>query len=386
MSAPQEKSAKGLAEIRDMKSTLLNNPVGATTLINGQSYDYYGGCGYLGLQSHPQVLQAAAEAVLRFGLSTANSRGGLGESPVYDELEKQACAFFDCEKILYFASGYLGAAILLQSESRPSDHFFIDSDAHFSLWDAAAMCNRMISPFAHGEPTALEKTIANELQTGERPIVLTDGLFPISGEIAPLPAYLELVRQKQGLLVVDDAHAVGALGTVGRGTFEYFGIDDPCCRVTATFNKALGGFGGVIYGRQKLLENIERNSRVLAGSSPPPLPAAAASAKALELLRATPEWMESLRKNVRQAREGLSAQGWRLSADSPSPILCLPGRDGVNLFHLRDRLFERQIAVEFVNSYPSAPAGGALRLAICAAHTSEQIERLIRQIAEIVDC
>lgn len=367
-----------------MKATSLQGPVGAITRINERNYDYFGGCGYLGLQNHPQVLKAAADATLRYGVSTATSRGGLGESPVYDELEKQACTFFDCEKILYFASGYLGASILLQADPHPADHYFIDADAHFSLWDAAAMSNRIITPFPHCNPAGLVLSLAAELQDGERPIVLTDGLFPISGEIAPLPAYLEIVQPQHGVLIVDDAHAAGVLGEHGRGTLEHFGIADPACRVSATFNKALGGFGGVIYGKKKFLENIERNSRILAGSSPPPLPAAAASAKALEVVLSSPELIQQLRRNVRQAREGCIELGWKLSVDSPSPILCLPGRVGINLFMLRDRLFERGIAVEFVNSYPSAPAGGALRLAIFATHTPQQIERLLSEMRVIL--
>jgi glycine C-acetyltransferase/8-amino-7-oxononanoate synthase len=370
--------------ISPLKKTLLEGPVGAVTLINGREYDYYGGCGYLGLQNHPAVLQAAADSVLKYGLSTANSRGGLGESPVYDELESQARAFFNCEKVLYFASGYLGAGILLQADAHPADHFFIDADAHFSLWDAAAMNNRVITPFPHCNPAGLALSLAGDLQDGERPIVLTDGLFPISGEIAPLPAYLDVLKLYRGVLLVDDAHAAGVLGAHGRGTLEHFGIEDPACRVSATFNKALGGFGGVIYGKKKFLENIERNSRILAGSSPPPLPAAAASARALQVLREDPSRLEKLRRNVRQAREGCNALGWNLPIDSPSPILCLPGREGVNLFTLRDRLFEAGIAVEFVNSYPSAPAGGAIRLAIFATHSPEQIDRLLAEIRKAI--
>jgi 7-keto-8-aminopelargonate synthetase and related enzymes len=361
-----------------MVKTSLDGPVGAVTRINGQEYDYFCGCGYLGLQNHPRVLQAAADAIQRYGVSTATSRGGYGESPVYDELEAQASAFFGSEKIVYFASGYLGAAILIQSDPHPRDHFFIDSDAHFSLWDAAAMSNRAITPFAHCSPAGLRQALAVELQAGERPILLSDGLFPVSGEIAPLPYYLEILAACQGRLIVDDAHAAGALGEHGRGTLEYFGLQESeTCHASATFNKALGGFGGVLYGKRPWLENIEKNSRILAGSSPPPLPAAAASAAALQVVQAHPELLTQLHENVCQARAGFNALGWPLDVDSPAPILCLPGRDGVNLFRLRDRLFAQGIAVEFVNSYPSSPAGGALRLAIFATHTSAQIERLL---------
>jgi len=364
-------------------STFLQGPVGALTRIDGRTYDYFGGCGYLGLQSQPQVLQAAADAVLRYGLSTANSRGGLGESPLYTEMEETACAFFACEKVLTFASGYLGAAVLIQGEGQANDHFFIDADAHFSLWDAAAASNHAITPFAHCRPEALQVALQHELTAGERAVVLSDGLFPISGEVAPLPDYLEVLRNLPARLIVDDAHGAGVLGEHGRGTLEFWSITDERVSVSATFNKALGGFGGLVYGRRQALEHLERNSRVLAGSSPLPLPAAAAITQALRLLQVSPQLLQQLQANVRQARAGLEELGWQLPV-AETPILCLPARGGLNLFRLREELFHRGIAVEFVNSYPSAPAGGAIRLAVFATHTPAQIERLLAAIRDVL--
>ena len=120
--------------------------VAARTTFNGREYDYFSGTGYLGLQSHPAVLNAAQEALQRFGLTTATSRGGYGEHPLYDELERQACAYFGAEKMLYFASGYMGISVLTQTLDNPNDHIFIDSSSHFSLWDAAQATNHPITP------------------------------------------------------------------------------------------------------------------------------------------------------------------------------------------------------------------------------------------------
>ncbi len=361
----------------------MESPAGAVTVIGGQRYDYFCGCGYLGLQGEPRVTAAAADALARYGLSTATSRGGYGEHPVYTELEAQTCAFFGCERVLYYASGYMGASILVQAGLRAGDHFFLDEAAHFSLWDAAALSNCPQTPFRHLDPAALAKALRGELQPGERPIVLTDGLFPISGEIAPLPDYLELLRPLHGELIVDDAHAVGVLGAHGRGTPEHFNIDDPGCQATGTFNKALGGFGGFLCGDRKKLDRIEQNSRILIGSSPPPLPAAAASAKALELLRESPQLLGELRSNIEHARAGLAALGWELP-ESPSPILCLDARDGVNLIELRDGLFKNGVAVEYITNYPSTPPGGALRIAVFATHTAHQIDHLLHTMKELL--
>jgi 7-keto-8-aminopelargonate synthetase-like enzyme len=361
----------------------MQGPAGAVTVINGRRYDYFCGCGYLGLQGHSRVTAAASAALAQYGLSTATSRGGYGEHPVYSELEKQTCAFFGCERLLYFASGYMGASILVQSSPNAHDHIFIDESAHFSLWDAAALAGRPVTPFKHLNPASLHTCLQNDLEPGETPLLLTDGLFPISGEIAPLPEYLALLQPLHGSLIVDDAHAAGVLGARGRGTLEHFGISDPACQTTATFNKALGGFGGFICGTKKTLDRVEQNSRILIGSSPPPLPAAAASAEALRVIREAPDLLTNLRTNIRMAREGLNELGWILP-ESPSPILCLPGRAGANLLQLRDGLFKRGIAVEFVTNYPSTPPGGALRLAIFATHTPEQIMHLLTGMKELL--
>jgi glycine C-acetyltransferase/8-amino-7-oxononanoate synthase len=361
----------------------MESPVGAQTVFNGRAMDYFAGTGYLGLQDHPAVLQAAEEALLHYGLSTATSRGGLGEHPVYDKLEQEACAYFGAEKVLYFASGYMGASILTQATGDRFEHIFIDSAAHFSLWDAAYATNRPITPFHHLRPQSLAENLQRELRPKERPLVLSDGVFPVSGEIAPIPEYLALVKPLQGLVYVDDAHAVGVMGKNGRGTPEYFDIVDESCRSSATLAKALGGFGGIIWGETGWVENLDRASRICAGASPPPLVVAAASAKALAVARTTPELRQRLRDNVVQARTGLRSLGWEM-ADTPVPILCLEGRPGVSLERIKKELFEQAIAVELVRSYTSTPAGGALRIAIFATHSDEQIDRLIKAIGQLV--
>ena len=359
----------------------MESPVGARMTIAGREVDYFAGTGYLGLQSHPEVVRAAVEAAQRYGVSTATSRGGYGEHPIYTQLEEQACAYFGAEKVLYFPSGYQGMSVLTQATGGLFDQIFINSSAHFSLWDAAYATNRAISVFHHLRPESLEEVLRRELQPGERPLVLSDGVFPISGEIAPLPDYLEITGPYHGLVYLDDAHAVGVLGEHGRGTPEHFGVSDERCRTSGTLAKALGGYGGVVWGKAVWVETIDRNSRVLAGASPPPLIAAAASAAALRVARTDPGLLPALRSNVARARQGLQALGWELG-DSPAPVLCLEARDGENLIRARDRLFEQGIAVDYVRSYTSAPPGGALRIAIFATHTPEQIDRLVQALGK----
>lgn len=362
---------------QDQRTALrMDGPVGARTIFNGREYDYFAGTGYLGLQTHPAVIQAAVDAVQRYGVSTATSRGSYGEHPIYTELEDQASRYFDAEHVLYFPSGYQGISILTQAAHTRFEHLFIDADAHFSLWDAAQATNLPVTPFHHLRPESLEAALRSELLPRERPLVLSDGVFPISGEIAPLPAYLALVKPYTGQVYLDDAHAVGVLGEHGRGTPEYYQINDEDCRTSGTLAKALGGYGGIIWGSRHWIDQIEQNSRILVGASPPPLPVAAASARALEIARTTPQLRQQLWANVSQARQGLRQLGWDLP-DTPVPILCLPAQGDLNLGKLRAGLFAQGIAIALIRSYTSTPPGGALRIAIFATHTPQQIDRLL---------
>jgi len=362
----------------------MQSPVGPRVIFEGREYDYFSGTGYLGLQSHPRVIEAAREALETYGFATAASRGGLGEHPLYDELEKQTCLYFNSEKSLSFPSGYMGISILTQASSPQFDHIFIDSSAHFSLWDAAQNTNKPITPFAHLQPERLHEALERELLPRERPLVLSDGVFPISGEIAPLPEYLFIVKRYQGMVFLDDAHAVGVLGPHGQGVPDYFHIQDTtACRTSATLAKALGGYGGIIWGSARDVDYLDQNARICVGSSPLPLPVAAASAAALKIAREQPGLRLDLRENVRYARSELNKLGWQLP-DTPVPILCLPAFASINLDRIQKGLFDQGIATTVARSYTSTPPGGALRIAIFANHSRQQIDKLVACLGKLI--
>jgi 8-amino-7-oxononanoate synthase len=358
------------------KGYQLESPIGPIVKINGREMDYFSGTGYLGLQNHPEVIKAAKDCLNRYGLSTATSRGGYGEHPVYLDLEGEICTYFQTEKALLLPSGYMGLSVFLQADGSPNDHIFIDSYAHFSAWDAVLGAHKSFTPFHHQTPDSLQEKIHTELLPGEIPVIISDAVFPISGEIAPLPDYLQVIQPYGGRIYLDDAHGMGVLGNSGRGILDFFDIQPENYKVCGTLSKALGGAGGIIPGDAGWIDRLEQNSSICAGASPPLIVAAAASAKALEIARKNPQIREQLWANVRQARAGFNSLGWELE-DSPVPILCLPQQKKHNLELLREQLFGMGIAVTHVRSYTSTPAGGALRIAIFATHTPEQIDRLI---------
>ena len=171
----------------------MQSPPAARTLINDRWRDYFSGTGYLGLQGHPVVTQAAVDAIQRYGLTTATSRGGYGEHPAYQAVEQAAANFFGTEQAAYFTSGYLGASILLQSLRDSYDAIFVDDAAHSSIWSGARSTGAPVSAFRHMQPDDLAARLSQQLRPGERPLVIGDGVFPISGEIAPVPAYVEVL-------------------------------------------------------------------------------------------------------------------------------------------------------------------------------------------------
>jgi 8-amino-7-oxononanoate synthase len=368
----------------------MQSPPGPRTLINDRWRDYFSGTGYLGLQGHAALTAAAVDAVQRYGLGTGTSRGGFGEHPVYQAVEQAAARFFDAEQALCFTSGYLGASILLQGLHGEYDHIFVDESAHASVWSGARAVGVPVTPFRHLAVDDLSSQCRACLQAGQRPLVISDGVFPISGEIAPVPAYVDLLRGYAGaILCLDDAHASGVLGAHGRGVVEYWtDQQQPVAGVTIytshTLSKALAGFGGVLAGAAAQIARIRGNAPAFVAASPPPLPSAAASAVALDLARSRPELRTRLHDNVALARQGLRRLGWPLD-DTPVPILCLAARPGIDLARLQAELFARDICIAHVTSYSSTPPGGALRIAIFATHTVGQIERLVMEIGRLVD-
>jgi glycine C-acetyltransferase/8-amino-7-oxononanoate synthase len=371
-----------ISGVNRMTSMAMETPMGPRVIIGGRERDYFSGTGYLGLQNHPQVLQAAADALARYGFATATSRGGYGEHPLYAALEEEARAFFGAERVLCYPSGYMSGVVLAQGLAGQVERIFIDEAAHYSLWDGARAAGKPLVPFRHRDPQSLREALRAALRPGERPLVFSDGLFPISGALAPAPEYLVELQEYPGAwLCLDDAHAAGVLGAHGRGTLEHFGVQHAHTLAGHTLSKGIGGYGGLIAGPAALVEMLEMGSRVYVGASPVPLPAAAAGAAALRLAR-DDALRQALWRNVARARAGLRAAGWPLE-ESPAPILCLARRPGLDLARLKDALFERNLCVAHVHNYSSTPPGGALRIAIFATHTTQQIDRLVEVIAAL---
>ncbi|NQT14705.1 MAG: pyridoxal phosphate-dependent aminotransferase family protein [Planctomycetes bacterium] len=366
---------------------VMQSPPGARTVIDGREVDYFCGCGYYGLHGHPELIEAACTAARKYGIGSATSRWGLGNNPVLLEVEKNAAEFFATESALYYVSGYLGNSILLQGLRDDYDVVFVDAQSHYSVLDAASVANKPVVAFAHRDAEDLKRQVARRLKPSQRPLVICDGVFPISGEVSPVDEYVEVLEPyPDRTICVDDAHATGVIGERGHGSLEYLGLSGSRLHSSGTLSKALGGHGGIIAGDNDLVERLKRKSKIPSASSSPPTPAAAATAKALVMLRENPEFRKRLWDNATYAKGKLRDLGFDLNRTTV-PIICLSSKS-VDLETLPDKLLDRGIAVSRfypgAGTYSSVPEGGAIRIAIFSTHSREQIDRLANEIGALV--
>jgi len=362
---------------------IMQSPPGPRTVFNGREMDYFCGCGYFGLQGHPELIESACQAARQYGIACSTSRNGHGNNPILLGLEEAAARFFQQEAALYYVSGYLGNMILLRGLADEYDAIFMDESSHYSVTDAVALTGKPCYRFAHRSADDLKAQLAAHLKPAQRPLVISDGIFPITGEVAPVNDYLEVLADYDGYRVcVDDAHALGAIGEQGRGTYEYLGLERGenlyCC---GTLSKAFGGHGGIITGPAEFIEGLRRDSSIYRASSGVPNPAAAASTRALEIVGRSPELRRRLWDNVALLKDELCRMGFQLP-DNPVPIVLLHSMPGTDLKGLAEALFAKDIVVSHRNeqAYTGVPAGGAIRIAVFATHTREQILRLSREI------
>ena len=373
----------------------MDSAPGPMTVINGRRYCYFAGTGYLGLAGNAEVIEAACQAVRRYGVHSATSRAGFGHTPLTLEVERRAAAFFGTEDAFYFSSGYVANHILIQALASQAEAIFVDEAAHYCLAEAARLPGQPVTRFKHRQADDLGRLLKEKLGPGQRPLVLTDGVFSVSGRLAPLPDYLRVLREhRPATLLIDDAHGFGVLGAQGRGVVEHFGLwgagvndgaapDGVALAVSGTLAKAVGGFGGVIPGARAFLERVRKASHYFDGASAPSSADAGATAKGLEIVQKQPELRSRLRANVAQLRGGLRALGLAVE-DGPSANFAVEVGDAANMRRIHEDLKAAGFLVPYVPAYSGLGPAGALRFAVCALHTPEMIEGLIQALRQIL--
>ncbi|HEX4132645.1 MAG TPA: glycine C-acetyltransferase [Pirellulales bacterium] len=336
---------------------------------------------YLGLADDPEVVEAGIEGLRRYGAGTASVRFICGTFDCHRELEQRIAAFLGTEAALTYVSCWNANEGLLANLVQEGDVILSDELNHASIIDAARLARLATRKvFKHADTAALEVALQESAAAAVK-IVITDGVFSMEGDLAPLPEMVAICRRHGATLVVDDSHAVGVLGAGGRGTHEHFGLPghapDGIDIFTGTLGKALGGAaGGYVAGPREVIEMLVQRSRPQLFSNALPPTVAVSAAKALEILQREPQRVTRLRENVVRMRDGLRRLGYDV-LESPSAILPIIVGDTARAIRMSEQLLKLGVFV-IGFGYPVVPEGKArLRVQMSAAHTAEHIDRAL---------
>ncbi|MRR20336.1 pyridoxal phosphate-dependent aminotransferase family protein [bacterium] len=353
---------------------LLGSGVGNYILSNGKKYSYFAGNNYLGLASHPDIKAAVIRAVEKYGVNFSASRHTTGTADIHLELEGALASFKGKEDAVVFASGYQGNSILLEILKGSYSTIFIDQAAHASIIAAIPSDVVKVMYYDHCDADHLDYLL--DYNRGSNPLIITDGIFPLTGEIAPLNRIYPVVKKHNGILVVDDAHSTGILGESGKGTPEHFSLpDDDKIHQTETMSKALGGYGGFISGSRSLTEMIRERSATYQASTALPPPIAAAGIASLAILKATPGLRMELLDKAWRLREEVIAMDFRTTHDR-TPIIPVILDSAEKARRLSLFLEENGVIAPFMN-YPVRKEMHQIRIAVSVSHTSDQIGQLL---------
>ncbi len=361
---------------------LLNSGIGNYIFSNGKKYSYFGGNNYLGLANHPSVREAAIRAVEKYGVNFSASRHTTGTADIHLELEKELAVFKGKEDAVVFASGYQGNSILLEILKGSYSTVFIDQAAHASIIAAIPADVVKVMYYDHCDAGHLENLL--EHNRGSYPLIITDGIFALTGEIAPLDKIYPVVKKYNGILVVDDAHSTGVLGDTGKGTPEHFKLlKVERVYQTETMSKALGGYGGFISGSRDLTEMVRERSATYQASTALPPPIAAAGIASLKIIHDNPDLRVQLLHKAGMLRKEISRLGFQ-TTHFRTPIIPIILDSPEKAKSLSSFLEENDVIAPFMN-YPVRQEMHLIRIAVSCSHTNDQIEVLLELLKKWKD-
>ncbi len=348
-------------------------------VIDGRELVNFGSNDYLGLAADPRLAAAVAQALQREGWGSGASPLITGHAALHARLEERLAAMEGAEAALLFPSGFaanLGAVAALVGGG---DVVFSDRNNHASLLDGCRLSRADVRVYPHGDWHALDGLLSRAAGRGRR-LIVTDSLFSMDGDLAPLVELIELAARRGAMLLMDEAHATGVFGHRGRGVAEHLGVDE---RVAAgvgvrvgTLSKALGCAGGFVAGSRTLVEWLLNRARSYIYSTAAPAATAAAALAALDIVAAEPQRGVELLARAASLRDALAAQGWDVGR-SQSQIIPLLVGSPARALELSARLRDRGLLVPAIRP-PTVPEGQSrLRISLTAAHTPEMIEMLL---------
>ncbi|MDD7502153.1 MAG: pyridoxal phosphate-dependent aminotransferase family protein [Elusimicrobia bacterium] len=354
---------------------------GPEVILGGKKYIMAGSNNYLGLANDPEMKKAAAEAALKYGTGCAGSRFLNGNTRAADALEERIAKFKRKEAGLIFSTGYQMNLGVVSCLVKKGDYAIVDKLDHASILDGIKLSDGEMVRFRHNEPGDLERVIS-KLPAEAGKLIIVDGVFSMEGDICPLPEIVKIAKKYGARIMVDDAHATGIIGKTGRGTCEYFGLENgEVDLVVGTCSKTFATVGGFVVGDADIIHYIRHNARSQIFSAALPPACVASITKALELIENDTSRRDNLFRLTAKLKKGLEDLGYDLGT-STTPILPVHVGSNENCFKMWRALHELGIFSNPVVS-PAVPPGHALmRLTLMATHTDEHVERIIDAFAK----
>jgi len=347
----------------------------------GQELVMLGSNNYLGLTNHPEVKEAAATALARYGTGCAGSRLLNGTLDIHVQLEQRLAEFLGRDAVLIFSTGYQVNLGVLSCLLDRSDVAFLDSLDHACIIDGCRLGFGRSYKFRHNDMEHLEKKLENAPDDKGK-LIVVDGVFSMEGDLAPLPQIVELKRRYGARLMVDDAHGLGVFGEHGRGTPEHFDVESDVDLVMGTFSKSLAAVGGFIAGDPIVVEHIKHHARSAIFSAAPPPASVAAALKALEIVEREPE----RRKRLWESTDYMKREFVNLGFDtgsSASPVIPLVIGDDMDVYQMTTRLQGEGVFANPVVT-PAVPPGKAMmRTSYMATHTREHLDVALAAFAKV---
>ncbi|MCP4897499.1 MAG: aminotransferase class I/II-fold pyridoxal phosphate-dependent enzyme [bacterium] len=349
--------------------------------MDGREVVMLGSNNYLGLTSHPEIKQAAKDALDTYGSGTAGSRFLNGTLDIHVKLEERLAEFMGRQAALTFSTGFQVNLGVITSLLDRRDVVVLDNLDHACILDGARLSFGRQLKFKHNDMDDLEEKLRG-IDSDRGKLIVVDGVFSMEGDLAPLDRIAELKRKYGARLMVDDAHGIGVFGANGRGTPEEFGIEDDADLIMGTFSKSLAAVGGFVVGDHDVIDWIKHKARTLMFSAAPPPSSVASVLKALEIIRREPERRELLWENSNYMMSEFSRLGFD-TGDAASPVIPLVVGEDLTSFKMTMRLQEEGVFVNPVIS-PAVPPGRAMiRTSFMATHNRDQLDRALEAIDKV---
>jgi len=352
----------------------IGSPQGAWLVVDGKQVLNFCSNNYLGLANHPDIVAAAQKATKEMGVGPAAVRSIAGTMSLHVELEKRLAAFKGVEAAITFQSGFTANLATIPALVGKEDVIFSDRLNHASIIDGCRLSGAKIIAYEHNDPQSLEEQIKANLSQFRRALVVTDGVFSMDGDIAPLPAIYEVTKKYNLLLMVDDAHGEGVLGQGGRGIVDHFGLHGKVDVEVGTLSKAFGVVGGVVAGNAAIIEWLRQRGRPFLFSSAVTVPDAAACLAAIDLLEDSTQLVDKLWANAKYFKAEMKTLGFNTGV-SETPITPVMLGEAPLAQQFSRELFEQGVFAMALG-YPTVPQGKArIRVMISAAHSTDDLDK-----------